>query len=37
MTYPNVVQLGADKLPPFLDFAQGPVAALHTDVVEMLG
>ncbi|HVZ08644.1 alpha-E domain-containing protein [Rhodopila sp.] len=37
MTYPNVLQLGADKLSPFLDFVQGQIAGLHGDVVETLG
>ena len=36
MTYPNVLQLGADALSPFLDFVQGQIGGLHADVVETL-
>jgi uncharacterized alpha-E superfamily protein len=37
MTYPNVLQLGADNLSPFLDHVQSEIAGLHADVVETLG
>ena len=37
MTYPNVLQLGAGKLSPFLDHVQAEVAALHKDIIDSFG